>query len=603
METIEKLVPDTSIIIENLVSEKIKDKTIKVKEILIHEAVLAELEHQANTGRTVGMLGLDELNKLKELAKEFNFKIEFRGSRPDAGNVRGASLGEIDALIRGLAFEENAVLITGDKVQSKVAEAKGMKVIYIEPVIKHKEMRIEKYFDATTMSVHLREGTEPKAKRGLPGNWEFVVLDKDKLPAEYIQELAKEIIEEAKLSAKGYIEIERRGSSIVQIENYRIVITRPPLSDGWEITVVRPIKKLNLEDYQLSEKLKKRLFGQAEGILIAGSPGEGKSTFAAALTEFYAGLNKIVKTIEAPRDMQLNDDVTQYAISHGSSQEIHDILLLSRPDYTMFDEMRNFEDFRLFSDLRLAGIGLAGVVHATNPVDAIQRFLGKTELGIIPQIVDTVIFIKSGKVHKILGLKMVVKVPSGMTEEDLARHVVEIRDFESNQLEFEIYSYGEETTVVPVTMKKETPLEKLAALQIQNTLRKIASDAEVEMVSSHKANVYIPEEEIARVIGKNGETIKELEKRLGLSINVLTLDEKDDEEKEIAYQVTETKKAIIFNVESNLVGKMIAGYSGGMYLFSSTVGKHGEVRIIKKGKLGRNVVSLLDKGEKIELKI
>ena len=603
METIEKLVPDTSIIIENLVSEKIKDKTIKVKEILIHEAVLAELEHQANTGRTVGMLGLDELNKLKELAKEFNFKIEFRGSRPDAGNVRGASLGEIDALIRGLAFEENAVLITGDKVQSKVAEAKGMKVIYIEPVIKHKEMRIEKYFDATTMSVHLREGTEPKAKRGLPGNWEFVVLDKDKLPAEYIQELAKEIIEEAKLSAKGYIEIERRGSSIVQIENYRIVITRPPLSDGWEITVVRPIKKLNLEDYQLSEKLKKRLFGQAEGILIAGSPGEGKSTFAAALTEFYAGLNKIVKTIEAPRDMQLNDEVTQYAISHGSSQEIHDILLLSRPDYTMFDEMRNFEDFRLFSDLRLAGIGLAGVVHATNPVDAIQRFLGKTELGIIPHIIDTVIFIKAGKVGKVLSLKMVVKVPSGMTEEDLARPVVEIRDFESNALEYEIYSYGEETTVVPVTIKKSSPLEKLAAIQVENMIKRIASDAEVEMVSEHKVNVYVPEDEIARVIGKNGETIKELEKRLGMSINVESLQEESEEGKEVHYDVAETKKTVIFNVESSLIGKMVTGYSGNMYLFSTTVGKHGEVRINKKGKLGKNITALLDKGQRVELRI
>lgn len=603
METIEKLVPDTSIIIENLVSERIKNKELKVKQILIHEAVLSELEHQANMGRTIGFLGLDELNKLKALAGEHGFTVGFKGKRPDAGNIKHASLGEIDALIRGLALEEDAVLITGDKVQSKVGEAKGMKVIYIEPVIKHKEMRIEKYFDETTMSVHLKENTQPKAKKGVPGNWEFVVLDKEILSEEYVQELAKELIEEAKLSAKGYIEIERRGSSIAQIESYRIVITRPPLSDGWEITIVKPVKKLNLEDYQLSEKLRKRIFSQAEGILIAGSPGEGKSTFAAALTEFYVGLNKIVKTIEAPRDLQLKDEVTQYAISHGSSQEIHDILLLSRPDYTVFDEMRNFEDFRLFSDLRLAGIGLAGVVHATNPVDAIQRFIGKTELGIIPQIIDTVIFIKSGRVHKVLSLKMVVKVPSGMTEEDLARPVVEIRDFESNALEYEIYSYGEETTVVPVTIKKETPLEKLAALQIQNTLRKMVSDAEVEMVSSHKANVYIPKEEIARVIGKNGETVKELEKRLGLGINVLALEEQGEEEQEIAYSVTETKKAIIFNVESNLIGKMVTGYSKGMYLFNTQVGKKGEVRINKKGKLGKNLINLLDRNERVELKV
>lgn len=603
METIEKLVPDTSIIIENLVSEKIKDKEFKVKNILIHEAVLAELEHQANMGRTIGMAGLDELQKLKELAVEHGFSVEFKGTRPDAAEIKHASLGEIDALIRNLALAENATLITGDKVQSRVGEAKGMQVIYVEPVIRHKQLQIEQYFDAATMSVHLKENTEPKAKRGLPGNWRFVALSNEKLAQEYVQQLAKEIIEEAKISSKGYIEVERRGSSIAQIENYRIVITRPPLSDGWEITIVRPIKKLNLDDYQLSEKLRKRLFTQAEGILIAGSPGEGKSTFAAALTEFYAAQDKIVKTIEAPRDLQLKDEVTQYALSHGSNQEIHDILLLSRPDYTVFDEMRNFHDFQLFADLRLAGVGLAGVVHATNPVDAIQRFIGKMELGIIPQIVDTVIFIKHGKVHKVLSLKMVVKVPSGMMEEDLARPIVEIRDFESNQLEYEIYSYGEETTVVPVIAKKQTPLEKLAALQVQNIIRKLSEDAEVEILSDHKVNVYVPEEQIARVIGKNGETVKELEKRLGMSINVLSLEEEEQAQQELQYGVSETKKSIIFTVQSNLVGKMVTGYCKGMYLFSAMVGKRGEVSIHKKGNLGKNVVNILDRNEKIELKV
>ena len=202
------------------------------------------------------------------------------------------------------------------------------------------------------------------------------------------------------------------------IDDFEILITVTPLTDvfdayvlfvksndisyyhpGFGVNVLACLREilelfiggfngLNINDYELSEKLRKRIEEQAEGILIAGSPGEGKSTFASALTEFYASQEKIVKTIEAPRDMQLKDEVTQYAISHASSQEIHDILLLSRPDYTVFDEMRNFEDFRLFSDLRLAGIGLAGVVHATNPVDAIQRFLGKTELGIIPHIID-----------------------------------------------------------------------------------------------------------------------------------------------------------------------------------------------------------------------
>ena len=70
------------------------------------------------------------------------------------------------------------------------------------------------------------------------------------------------------------------------------------------------------------------------------------------------------------------ENVTQYAISHSSPEEVLDVLLLSRPDYTIFDEMRNTQDFRLFADLRLSGVGMVGVVHATNPVDAIQRFIG-----------------------------------------------------------------------------------------------------------------------------------------------------------------------------------------------------------------------------------
>ena len=288
------------------------------------------------------------------------------------------------------------------------------------------------------MSVHLRENTQPTAKKGKPGEWKFVTVKNSLMTKDEIKAISSEIIEESRSTADGFIEIEREGSTIIQLGTYRIVITRPPFSDGWEITAVKPVRHLSIKEYQLSEKLMKRLAEQAEGILIAGAPGMGKSTFAAALAEFYAEQGKIVKTIEAPRDLVLPDNITQYAISHGSSQEVHDVLLLSRPDYTLFDEMRNKEDFALYADLRLSGIGLAGVIHATAPIDAIQRFVGKIELGVIPHIVDTVIFIKDGQINKVLSLQMEVKVPSGMTEADLARPVVTVTDFETTKLEFEI---------------------------------------------------------------------------------------------------------------------------------------------------------------------
>src|SRR3989344_1858913 len=515
MAKIEKLVPDTSVIVRGVISDKIEKKEFLVKEIIIHEALLAELEHQANLGKAIGYIGLDEVEKLRKLVE-----VKFSGKRPRSSDIKFAYIGEVDALIRSLAWDEGATFITSDKVQSKVAKAKGIEVIYLEQEIKHKKKLIlEKYFDNTTMSVHLKEGIIPKAKKGVPGKWDFVSLSKKILNHEELKDMSREIIEEAKSRPDGFLEIERAGSTIVQLEKFRIVITKPPFSDKWEITAVRPVKKLNLDDYKLSEKLFKRIGSQAEGILIAGAPGMGKSTFTTALAEFYASQNKIVKTIEAPRDLQLGDEVTQYSLNYGKSDEIHDILLLTRPDYCVYDEMRNAKDFELFSDLRMSGIGLAGVIHATNAIDAVQRFIGKIELGVIPHVIDTVIFIRNGKVDKVLSVHMTVKVPSGMTEADLARPVVEVKDFESDNLEFEIYSYGEETIVVPVnaTSQHKNPAWELAAKEIENHFRKYG-DVRVEIVSDNKAKVFVPSKFVAIVIGKQGKNIEEVENKLGIHI-------------------------------------------------------------------------------------
>jgi ATPase len=87
--------------------------------------------------------------------------------------------------------------------------------------------------------------------------------------------------------------------------------------------------------------------------LISGSPGSGKSTFAQALVDEYQKLDKVIKTVESPRDLMVGEEVVQYSFSYGSHDEIRDILLLSRPDVTVYDEVRNRNDFELYKDLRL----------------------------------------------------------------------------------------------------------------------------------------------------------------------------------------------------------------------------------------------------------
>ncbi|TAL58288.1 MAG: ATPase, partial [Nanoarchaeota archaeon] len=445
------------------------------------------------------------------------------------------------------------------------------------------------------------EDVAPMAKKGVPGNWNFVKVRDTPISRQDIQDISREIIEQAGIRKDGFIEIERPGSTIIQLGSFRIVVTKPPFSDGWEITAVRPIRTMKLEDYKLSEKLIERITSQAEGVLVAGAPGMGKSTFAQTLAEYYAAKGKVVKTIEAPRDMILSQTITQYAISHGDAQEIHDVLLLSRPDYTIFDEMRNTGDFELFADLRLAGIGLAGVVHAKNPIDAIQRFVGRIELGMIPQVIDTVIFIDKGQVAKVLSLQITVKVPSGMTEADLARPVVVVTDFETKKLEYELYSYGEETVVVPVSsVNARHPTHSLAAKTIEQHIQKYVSKARVEFVSDSSVNVFVPENEIGKLIGKDGGLIKKIEEELGLHVEVEAETIKPAGEG-IGYESMIGKKHILLKVNTDLVNKMVSLYHDNDYLISVLVGKDGQIKISKGNKIGKIIEDAIHNAEKIKV--
>lgn len=612
---IDRIVVDTSALVEGILSKKIDSGEMIPKEIIIHEASLSELEAQANTGREIGFMGLDEIKRLLALAKTRRFVVKFSGERPSEDDIARARKGGIDSLIRNLAYESKATLLTIDKVQALTAEAKGIDVILVKLDVAPKPLMLEKYFDSKTMSVHLKEGCKPRAKKGMPGNWTYVELSEELLDKDTVKNIAKDIIEETGMRNDAFIEIERKYSTIVQLGRYRIVITRPPFADGYEITIVRPVKKLGYADYVMSDKLRERIEQQAEGVLIAGAPGHGKSTFAQALGEFYLSQNKVVKTVEAPRDLVLADDVTQYALTYGSYQEIHDILLLSRPDYTLFDEMRNTEDFELFSDLRLAGVGMIGIVHATNPIDAIQRFIGRIELGVIPHVMDTVIFIKNGAVEKVFSVGLQVKVPSGMVEADLARPIVVVNDFDTGKLEFEIYSYGDQTTVVPVQKPQSaSPAAGLASKVVKQEFQKYSDIVKVDMISNDRCIVYVPAKDKPAIIGRSGSNIEQIEQKLGLKIDVRELGESDkgaddgaagageDPGKPVYYQSKFDKKNITLMLRAESADRDTDIYIDGEYLLTAKSGKKAIIKINKQSDIGRQLSHAFNEGLKVELR-
>lgn len=301
-----------------------------------------------------------------------------------------------------------------------------------------------------TMSLHLRENIRPLVKHGRPGDWSLDPVSEDLLSRDELEELTREILLLAEEEDNSFVEDDQELVQVIQLKNYRIVITIPPFSDAFEITVVRPTIQRTIRDYRLNPRLLERLEDRAEGILIAGAPGHGKSTFAAAIANLYADKEKIVKTIEKPRDLQLDDRITQFTTLPEDVEKLGDVLLLMRPDYIIFDEIRKNLDFTVYTDLRLAGVGLVGVIHATKPIDAIQRFVTRIELGMIPSVIDTVIFIHEGEIDTVLSLKMTVKTPSGFRDDGLARPVIEVSDFENKTRLYELFSFGEQIVIIPI---------------------------------------------------------------------------------------------------------------------------------------------------------
>lgn len=595
------IVPDTSVIIDGRITAKLKEGEYKDAAVIIAEALVAELEAQANKGRETGFKGLEELKELSEMAKRGEIRIEFTGKRPSLDQIKLASSGEIDSIIRAVAVDKKALFITSDKVQAEVARAKGLDVEYLYPFQEElKELLISEFFTADTLSVHLKVKVPPMAKRGSIGNQKLVRIRDEPCTEPELHAIARELIVRVKRDPDSFLEIDYTGATVFQIGSMRIAVAQPPFSDGMEITAVRPVAVVSLDDYRMGKELKDRIVERQRGILVAGPPGAGKSTFAASIAKFLCRQNFIVKTMESPRDLQVPDAITQYSPLERDMEKTADIMLLVRPDYTIYDEVRKTKDFHVFADMRMAGVGMIGVVHATRAVDAIQRLIGRVELGIIPQVVDTVIFIEKGEVSKVYDIGFTVKVPFGMVEQDLARPVITMADFETRNVEYEIYTYGEQVVVMPVgeAGARCPGMWSLAGKEIRKEMQKYTRGmVEVDVVSDTSATVYVDEDDIGGVIGKAGKNIDLIEKKLGIHLDIR--ERKGEKEKVKKTEVAEisgfvptverTRKHVLLRV-SGLTGETVDVYIGDDYLFTATVGRKGDVKIVRDSEEARRIM-------------
>jgi ATPase len=646
------LVPDTSVLIDGRITSMIKAGEYKGSTIIVPEAVIAELEAQANNGREIGFSGLNELQQLSRMAEEKTIELKFSGVRPSLEQVKLASGGEIDAMIRNIAIENSARFITSDFVQAEVARAKGLDVIYLKPQVSDfVPLGIDQFFDEHTIAVYLKERVCPSAKKGTINDMKLVKIREQPTSEYELRALAQEILERAKRDPDGFIEVEKRGITVVQIGSMRIAIARRPFSDGMEITAVRPIVDVTLKDYTKADIITKRITSEKRGLIIVGSPGSGKTTLAQSVATFLSESGFVVKTMEAPRELQVPDQITQYTMLDGSMSNTADVLLLVRPDFVIFDELRKNEDFNVFADMRLAGLGMVGVIHANGVQDAVQRFSDRVDFSVLSQIINTIIFVRQGVITKIYDVDFTIKVPEGMANEMHIRPVTIVTDHETGELVIDVFRYDGETIVMPMTAvtiaaKKATqvvqnfgvpagsvsnirspvplpemnpkesedrPGWKLMEKDIQREIGRYTEGfVDVQMMSDTKAVVFIDDKDVPAAIGKGGKNISAIVNKIGIGIDIKPRSEFDRQ------QVQPQKSEAEFNLGSGIKiqtdkkqltivapeqsGKIVDVFAGKEYLFTATVNEMGEIHLAKNSSIAQEMIRRYQNSEIIKLR-
>lgn len=641
------LVPDTSVLIDGRITSMIKAGEYKGATIIVPEAVIAELEAQANNGREIGFSGLAELQSLCRMAEEKTIELKFSGIRPSLEQVKLASGGEIDAMIRSIAIENAARFITSDNVQAEVARAKGLDVIYLKPqVTDFVPLGIDQFFDEHTIAVYLKERVSPMAKKGTIAEMKLSKIREAPTSEYELRMLAQEILERAKRDPDGFIEVEKRGVTVVQIGSMRIAIARRPFSDGMEITAVRPIVDVTLKDYTKSDIITKRITSENRGMLIVGAPGSGKTTLAQNVATFLADNGFVVKTMESPRELQVPDQITQYTMLDGSMANTADVLLLVRPDFVIFDELRKNEDFNVYADMRLAGIGMVGVIHANGVQDAIQRFSDRVDFSILPQIINTIIFVSKGIITKVYDVGFAVKVPGGMAGEVNIRPVTTVTDHETGELVIDVFRYDGETIVIPVGAapavpahkpspvqhigtpvapaapvrapearkeSEERPGWKLLEKEIQREIGRYTEGiVDVQMTSDTKAVVYIDDKDVPAAIGKGGKNVSAIVNKIGIGIDIKPRSEYDriqaqapraDEEFNLGggIKILTDKKQLTI-VAPDQSGRIVDVFAGKEYLFTATVNETGEIHLAKNSSIAQEMIRRYTNNENIKLR-
>jgi ATPase len=118
-----------------------------------------------------------------------------------------------------------------------------------------------------------------------------------------------------------------------------------------------------------------------------------------------------------------------------------------------------------------------------------------------------------------------------MNSEELARPVVQITNFHTGDIEYEIYTFGEQIVVIPLAdiptgRDGGSPVHQHAQEALSRKLHRLFHfDFLLSVKGDKQLLLYVPARNKAAVIGSGGSKIQTLEEEIGMSISVKSFDE------------------------------------------------------------------------------
>jgi ATPase len=202
-------------------------------------------------------------------------------------------------------------------------------------------------------------------------------------------------------------------------------------------------------------------------------------------------------------------------------------------------------------------------------------------------------------------------------EEDLARPVIMIRDFETGEPAYEIYTFNRQVVTVPLgegeaPETRESGVEGLASKEIEREIRSIArGDVAVEVRGKNRAVVYVEESDISQIIGKGGGRIADIEDTLGVDIDVRTFEERPGSRSggssasrsggSAAGEIVEPRisdRHVVIPFDDH-AGDTVEVEADGEYLFTATVSRGGEIQVSRGSAIAEELEKAIDRSRQI----